>query len=57
MCCFLVCYIRVFKSARLIQDNNLVQGYEILGLSRQKSGFRTSGKRQKTIGKRKNREV
>lgn len=57
MYCFLVCCIRVFKSARLIQDNNLVQGYEILGLSRQKSGFRTSGKRHKTIGKRKNREV
>jgi len=38
MCCFLACYVRVFKSARLIQDNNLVQGYEILGLSSKNPG-------------------
>lgn len=44
MCCFLVCCARFFKSARLIQDNNLVQGYEILGLSRRKFGLRTFGK-------------
>jgi hypothetical protein len=26
-----MCCVFIFKSARLIQDNNLVQGYKILG--------------------------